>query len=95
MQDKDKDQTIRYALYFVLNQTTVRGVAKEFGVSKSHVHNKLANMTEDMFVYDHNKRLTVAVKHLLEKNKRERHIRGGNATKRKYEKMKQDLGEDN
>ena len=84
MKDNNKEKTIRYAIYFVTNNSTVRGVAKHFGVSKSLVHKKLANMTEDMFVFEVNQKLAVAVKELLEKNKRERHIRGGNATRQKY-----------
>ena len=88
MQDNNKEETIRYAIYFVTNSSTVRGVAKHFGVSKSHVHKKLSNMSEEMFVFEVNKRLAAQVKQLLEKNKQERHIRGGNATKQKYLKDK-------
>lgn len=84
MRNNNMEEIIRYAVYFVTNQTTVRGVAKHFGVSKTHVHNKLSKMTEDMFMYDRNKRLAVAVRNLLEKNKQERHIRGGNSTKQRY-----------
>ena len=84
MRDNKKQETLRYAIYFVVNQTTVRGVAKEFGVSKTLVHKRLSEMSEDMFVYDQNKKIVKEVKKLLEKNKRERHIRGGNATKQKY-----------
>ena len=84
MKDNNKEQTIRYAIYFVTNHSTVRGVAKHFGVSKSQVHKRLANITEDMFVFEVNQKLVVAVKELLEKNKQERHIRGGNATRQKY-----------
>lgn len=50
---------------------------------------KLSNMSEEMFVFEVNKRLAAQVKQLLEKNKQERHIRGGNATKQKYLKDKQ------
>ena len=83
MQDNKKQETLMYAAYFVSNQTTVRGVAKRFGVSKTTVHNRLAGMTEDMFVYEKDKRIVREVKKLLEKNKRERHIKGGNAMKQK------------
>lgn len=41
MQDNNKEETMRYAIYFVTNSSTVRGVAKHFGVSKSHVHKKI------------------------------------------------------
>lgn len=85
MQNSEKQETIRYATYFVANQTTVRGVAKHFGVSKTHVHNKLSKMTQAKFGYEG---LAASVRQLLDKNKQERHIRGGNATRLKYIKMK-------
>jgi len=58
---------------------TVRKVARILGVSKSTIHNDLA---ERLLYID--KELYRQVKAILEKNKQERHIRGGLATKRKY-----------
>lgn len=89
MQSNKTLDAIRYAIYFVVTQNTVRGVANHFGVSKSHVHNILSEMNEQNFRHSANKRLARAVKDLLEKNKRERHIRGGNATKIKYMKKEE------
>lgn len=86
MQSNNRLEAIRYAVFFVANQTTIRGVAKHFGVSKTHVHNMLSKMDEYNFKYDGNIRLAKAVRDLLDKNKSERHIRGGNATKLKYMK---------
>lgn len=88
MQSNSSQEMIRYAIYFVTNQTTVRGVAKHFKVSKTHVHNQLIKMTKTNFRYERNQKLSEAVRQLLDKNKRERHIRGGNATKIKYMKAK-------
>ncbi len=61
---------------------TVRGVAKEFGISKSTVHKDITVTLKKV-----NKALYAQVKQVLEKNKQERHLRGGEATKKKYEKM--------
>jgi len=84
MKSNNNTEMLRYVIYFVTNQTTVRGVAKHFGVSKTHVHNELVRMTETKFHNEMNRKLSKAVRELLDKNKRERHIRGGNATKLKY-----------
>ena len=84
MKDVNNREMIRYAIYFVTKQTTVRGVAKHFGVSKTHVHNQLSKMAQTKFAYEGNQKLAIAVRQLLDKNKSERHIRGGNATRLKY-----------
>ena len=86
MKKSNTSEAIRYAVYFVVHQSTVRGVAQHFGISKTHVHNVLSKMEEQNFKYEGNKMLAAAVRELLAKNKRERHIRGGNATKLKYMK---------
>lgn len=86
MQSNRRQEMIRYAIYFVANQTTVRGVAKHFSVSKTHVHNVLTEMTQQDFKYGGNQKMAQAVRELLDKNKKERHIRGGIATKLKYSK---------
>ena len=67
------------ANYIIENNATVRQTAKAFGISKSTVHK---DVTERLY-YD-NPQLHRLVKEVLEKNKQERHIRGGMATKRKY-----------
>ena len=67
------------ARYLIDNRTTVRAAAARFGVSKSTVHK---DVTEKLERY--NRSLHDEVKNILEINKSERHIRGGEATKRKY-----------
>ena len=67
------------AVYIIENNATVRGAAKRFGVSKSTVHKDLSERLPEF-----NKSLYAQVKEVLEKNKAERHIRGGIATKLKY-----------
>jgi len=61
------------------NELTVREVAKRFGVSKSTVHKDLRERLPIIM-----NQLAKIVEEVLKKNKAERHIRGGEATKRKY-----------
>ena len=65
--------------YIIDTGATVRATAKVFKISKSTVHK---DVTERL-CYE-NPQLHKLVKQVLEKNKQERHIRGGMATKKKY-----------
>ena len=67
------------ALYIIVTGSTVRAAARRFGVSKSTVHKDLA---ERLYVID--RALYEQARQILDKNKAERHIRGGEATRRKY-----------
>ena len=58
---------------------TVRCAALHFGISKSTVHKDLSHKLKY-----YNNAMYKEVKEILEKNKAERHIRGGEATRRKY-----------
>ena len=66
-------------LYIVENNTTVRAAASRFGISKSTVHKDVTQSLRQV-----NKSLYLDVKSVLAKNKEERHLRGGEATKKKY-----------
>lgn len=66
--------------YMVSRRTTVRNTAKAFGVSKSTVHKDLSERLPKISPV-----LYGRVKEILEENKQQRHIRGGLATKHKYE----------
>lgn len=77
----NKERCVALATYLIENKTTVRAVAAKFGVSKSTVHKDITHTLERV-----NKSLYSEVRKVLEQNKQERHIRGGEATKRKYEK---------
>ncbi len=74
-----EDRVAAFARYIVENNTTVRQTAAHFGISKSTVHK---DVTERIAML--NRPLAEAVRGVLEKNKAERHIRGGQATKEKY-----------
>ena len=79
MKDYIEERVLELANYIVETGATVRMTAKEFGVSKSTVHKDVSEKLK----YE-NKRLYNDVKEVLSKNKAERHLRGGNATKQKY-----------
>lgn len=76
------DRAVALGQYILEHRATVRAAAKEFGISKSTVHK---DVSERLFEKD--PVLYPLVKEILEINKQERHIRGGLATKRKYEEI--------
>ena len=67
------------AVWMLENQSTVRAAAERFGVSKSTVHKDLSERLRGI-----DRALWTQVRAVLERNKAERHIRGGMATRRKY-----------
>lgn len=69
--------------YIHENNATVRQAAAVFKVSKSTVHKDVSQRLRNL---DYS--LYLKVKDVLENNLRERHIRGGIATRNKYEQMK-------
>jgi putative DeoR family transcriptional regulator (stage III sporulation protein D) len=75
-----ENRACELAVYIIEHQTTIRAAAKHFGISKSTVHKDLTERLQRC-----NYGLYRQVKQVLEVNKAERHIRGGEATKRKYE----------
>lgn len=79
MQEYIRKRVLEISGYILETAHTVRQTAMVFGVSKSTVHK---DMTERLPLI--NKELANQVKEILEKNKAERHLRGGEATKRKY-----------
>ncbi|HHV74776.1 MULTISPECIES: sporulation transcriptional regulator SpoIIID [unclassified Thermoanaerobacterium] len=83
MKDYIEERTLEIGKYIIKNKSTVREAAKVFGVSKSTVHKDVTERLENI-----NPKLYQEVKEVLEKNKAERHIRGGNATKIKYKSAK-------
>lgn len=78
-----KERCEALAQYVIETGATVRAAAAYFGISKSTVHKDL---TEKLIHI--NKNLHSSVKAVLAHNKSERHLRGGEATKRKYEQKK-------
>ena len=74
-----EERVYELAEYIIENKATVRAAAKQFGISKSTVHKDLSERLEN-----YNGTLYLQVKEILERNKAERHIRGGIATRKKY-----------
>ncbi|MBE6998264.1 MAG: stage III sporulation protein D [Ruminococcaceae bacterium] len=72
-------RAVKLAEYIIENDTTVRAAAGAFGVSKSTVHK---DVTERLKRQD--PVLWAQAKAVLDRNKAERHIRGGIATRIKY-----------
>lgn len=79
--EKINTRVYEEANYLVNNKSTIREVAKVFKVSKSTVHNDLVIRLKET-----NKGLFLKVKDVLLYNTKMRHIRGGEATKKKYSK---------
>lgn len=79
-----QERCVSLGRYIVDNGATVRSAAKVFGISKSTVHQDITSRLEKV-----NPALQKQVKEVLEKNKQERHIRGGLATKKKYSELRE------
>ncbi len=69
--------------YIIQNNATVRQAAAVFKISKSTVHKDVSQRLRNI-----DRSLYLKVKAVLEQNLKERHIRGGIATKQKYEKLR-------
>ena len=74
-----EERAIELAHYIIDTKDTVRGAAKKFGVSKSTVHKDVTERLMRINPY-----LANETKKVLDDNKAERHIRGGEATRQKY-----------
>ena len=85
MHDYIKERTIKIGKYIVETRKTVRVIAKEFGVSKSTVHKDLTERLPEI-----NPELGKEVKEILNYHKSIRHLRGGEATKKKYSSQAKD-----
>ena len=79
MKDYIEERAVEIACYIIENKGTVRQAAKKFGISKSTVHK---DCTERLIKINPNMRLEV--RKVLDRNKSERHIRGGIAKREKY-----------
>ena len=83
MRESIKERVIEIAAYIIEHEATVRAAARAFDVSKSTVH---SDMTERLPHVD--AASYKAVKAVLDKNREERHIRGGESTREKYSKIR-------
>lgn len=82
--DSDYSERVKKeAEYIISTGATVRATAKYIGISKSTVHK---DMTERLRYISPD--LCDEIRQVLEKNRMERHLRGGEATKNKYLEIK-------
>lgn len=79
MKEIVEERAARLGEYIVEKKATVRATAGKFGISKSTVHKDVSKRLPyiDSALYQ-------KVNKVLQQNKSERHIRGGEATKNKY-----------
>lgn len=82
MIDSVEARAVEFGEYIVKNKATVRTTAKFFSISKSTVHIDVTKRLKDI-----DRDLYSRVREILEENKAQRHIRGGMATKEKYQKL--------
>lgn len=83
MSNASRERAVELALYIIENNATVRSAGAAFSVSKSTV---FTDVTKKLRRID--PRLWVLVRAVLQNNKRERHLRGGAATREKYRSIK-------
>ena len=79
MRELAQDRAVLLGEFIASTGATVRAAGKKYGISKSTVHKDVTERLEKS-----DPQLYARVKSVLDKNKSERHIRGGMATKRKY-----------
>ena len=83
MKGLPEERAVVLAQYIIENNATVRQTAGKHSISKSTVHKDVSERLKAI-----NEGLYENVKLVLEQNKQERHIRGGLATKTKYERLR-------
>lgn len=76
---RDCERPVLLGEYIIEHKATVRQTAGEFGISKSTVHKDVSERLKTVKPSLYND-----VKEVLNFNKQERHIRGGEATRKKY-----------
>ena len=79
MKGNVEERAVKLGEYIIEKKTTVRDSAKVFGISKSTVHKDLTARLPRL-----NPGLYKEVRAVLDVNKEERYLRGGEATRRKY-----------
>ena len=78
MKGDPEARAVEVGRYIIASGATVRAAARVFGVSKSTIWKDQARLRRQ------NPGLWAEVQQVVQKNKAERHLRGGEATRRKY-----------
>lgn len=76
-----EERAVELGTYILEHKATVRAAAKKFGISKSTVHKDVSQRLKNI-----DPPLYRDVKRILDVNKAQRHIRGGLATRMKYQR---------
>ena len=79
MKGDPEQRAVQLGEYIAAHGATVRAAAQAFGCSKSTVHKDITFRLRRC-----NAQLYAQARAVLDKNKQERHIRGGMATRQKY-----------
>ncbi|MDD4801785.1 MAG: sporulation transcriptional regulator SpoIIID [Syntrophomonas sp.] len=79
MQNYIRKRAVKVAKHILLTSDTVRQTAEIFSISKSTVHKDVSERLPRI-----SEELAEEVRIILERNKAERHLRGGEATRKKY-----------
>lgn len=82
MKNNIKIRVILEANYMIKTNDTIRRIAKEYKVSKSTVHKDLKDRLKNI-----DKELYDKINIIIKKHIETRHIKGGNSTKKKYQKI--------
>ena len=84
MREDVRKRVLRAAEHILETGETVRACAARFGVSKTTVHKDLRERLPRL-----DAKLGVRVDEVLRRNLRERHLRGGDATREKFRRRKE------
>ena len=76
-----EERAVELGNYILEHKATVRAAAKRYGISKSTVHKDVGQRLKSI-----DPALYRGVKQILDVNKAQRHIRGGMATRMKYQR---------
>lgn len=79
-----ESRILEEARYFIKTKKTIRELSKHFNISKSTIHKDLQERLQYI-----DKTTFQKVKEILYQHLKERHIRGGESTKIKYQKLKE------
>ncbi len=79
MNEEIKERVLMLSAYILDSKDTIRSAADKYGVSKSTVHIDVSKRLKKI-----DKKMHEKIKNILENNFNEKHIRGGDATRKKY-----------
>lgn len=80
-----KERTLQVAAHIEETEDTIRKTAQVFNLSKSTVHNDLSKRLRKYDVKQYER-----VQKILDKNFSEKHIRGGESTRRRYKECERE-----